>query len=201
MAKYWSFSFSISPCNEYSGLISFYNGLIFVLAVQGMLKNLLQHHSSKASIFWCLTFFMVSSHIPVLKTSYIIVPGKGEARAVKVRLSTSCFSVESVHPVKSCISAAGSGPLLAGDSACWVGKVGCCQGHHSGALTRLSHGLCGGAFPGQEQLFPPILRWPHAFTALLTGSGLGMAGALKISGEQCRSAKRLLAQDSQTFSI
>ena len=142
-----------------------------------------------------------NSHIHVLKTIYVIVPGKGEARTVKVCLSTSWFSVESVHPVKSCISAAGSGPLLVGDSVCWVGKVGCCQGHHSGALTRLSHCLCGGAFSGQEQLFPPFPGWPHTFTALLTGSGLAMAGALKIFGELCRSAKSLLAQDSQTFSI
>ena len=51
--KYWSFSFSISPSNEYSGLISFRMDWLDLLAVQGTLKSLLQHHSSKASIFWC----------------------------------------------------------------------------------------------------------------------------------------------------
>ena len=56
--KYLSFSFSISPSNEYSGLISFRMDLD-LLAVQGTLKNLLQHHSSKASILWCSAFFMV----------------------------------------------------------------------------------------------------------------------------------------------
>ena len=57
--KYWSFSFSISPSNEYSGLISFRMDWFDLLAVQGMLKSLLQHHSSKASILWCSAFFMV----------------------------------------------------------------------------------------------------------------------------------------------
>ena len=54
----WSFSFSISPSNEYSGLISFRRDR-FDLAVQGTLKSLLQHHSSKASVLWCSAFFMV----------------------------------------------------------------------------------------------------------------------------------------------
>ena len=57
--KYWSFSFSISPSNEYSGLISFRIDRLDLLAVQGTLKNLLQHHSSKASILLCSAFFMV----------------------------------------------------------------------------------------------------------------------------------------------
>ena len=56
--KYWSFSFSISPSNEYSGLISFWIDWIDLLAVQGTLKSLLQHHSLKASILWGLAFFM-----------------------------------------------------------------------------------------------------------------------------------------------
>ena len=51
--KYWSFSFSISPSNEHPGLISFRMGWLDLLAVQGILKSLLQHHSSKASILWC----------------------------------------------------------------------------------------------------------------------------------------------------
>ena len=59
-AKYWSFSFSISRSNEYSELISFRIDWFDLLAVQGTLKSLLQHHSSKVSILWCSAFFMVS---------------------------------------------------------------------------------------------------------------------------------------------
>ena len=62
--KYWSFSFSISPANEYSRLISFRIDWFDLLAVQGTLKSLLQHHSSKASVLQCLAFFMVQlSHV------------------------------------------------------------------------------------------------------------------------------------------
>ena len=62
--KYWGFSFNISPSNEYSGLISFRMDWLDLLAVQGTLKNLLQHHSSKASILWCSAFFIVQlSHL------------------------------------------------------------------------------------------------------------------------------------------
>ena len=57
--KYWSFSFSISPFNEYSGSISFKIDWFDLLAVQGTLKSLLQYHSSKASILWCSAFFIV----------------------------------------------------------------------------------------------------------------------------------------------
>ena len=57
--KYWSFSFSISPSSEYSGLTSFRVDWLDLLAVQGTLKSLLQHHSSKASILWCSAFFIV----------------------------------------------------------------------------------------------------------------------------------------------
>ena len=59
LPKYWRFSFSISPSNEYSGLISFRMDWLDLLAVQGTLKSLLQHHSSKASILWLLAFFIV----------------------------------------------------------------------------------------------------------------------------------------------
>ena len=62
--KYWSFSFSISPSNEYSGLTSFRIYWFDLLAVQGTLKSLLQHHSSKASIIWCSAFFMVQLSHP-----------------------------------------------------------------------------------------------------------------------------------------
>ena len=57
--KYWSFSFRISPSNECSGWISFRMDRLDLLAVQGNLKSLLQHHSSKASILWCSAFFIV----------------------------------------------------------------------------------------------------------------------------------------------
>ena len=57
--KYCSFSFNISPSREYSGLISFRMDWMHLLAVQGTLKSLLQHHSSKASILWCLAFFII----------------------------------------------------------------------------------------------------------------------------------------------
>jgi len=61
--KYCSFNFSISPSNEYSGLISFRMSRLDLLAVQGTLNSLLQHHSSKASIIWCSAFFIVQRHI------------------------------------------------------------------------------------------------------------------------------------------
>ena len=66
--KYWSFSFSISPSNEYSGLISFRIGWFDLLAVQGTLKSLLQHHSSKASILWHSAFVMVQLSQPYVTT-------------------------------------------------------------------------------------------------------------------------------------
>ena len=68
----WSFSFSISPSNEYSGLISFRIDWFNLLAVQGTLKSLLQHHSSKASILRCLTFFMVQLSHPYMTTGKTI---------------------------------------------------------------------------------------------------------------------------------
>ena len=66
--KYWSFSFSISPSNEYSGLISFRMDWLDLLAVQGTLKSLLQHHSSKASILRCSAFFIVQLSYPHMTT-------------------------------------------------------------------------------------------------------------------------------------
>ena len=66
--KYWSFSFSISPSNEYSGLISFRMDWFDLLEVQGTLKNLLQHHSSKASVLLCSTFFIVQLSHPYMTT-------------------------------------------------------------------------------------------------------------------------------------
>ena len=62
--KYWSFSFNISPTNEHPGLISFRMNWLDLLAVQGTLKSLLQHHSSKRSILWCSAFFRVQLSHP-----------------------------------------------------------------------------------------------------------------------------------------
>ena len=70
--KYWSFSFSISPSNKYSGLISFRMDWFDLLAVQGTLKSLLQHHSSKASIPWCSVFFIVQLSHPYITTGKTI---------------------------------------------------------------------------------------------------------------------------------
>ena len=68
--KYWSFSFSISPSSEYSGLISFRIDWLDLLAVGGTLKSLLQHHSSKASVLWCSAFFIVQLSHPHLTIVY-----------------------------------------------------------------------------------------------------------------------------------
>ena len=70
--KYWSFSFSIGPSNEHSGLISFRMDWLDLLAVQGILKSLLQHHSSKASILWCSAFFTVQLSHPYMNTGKTI---------------------------------------------------------------------------------------------------------------------------------
>ena len=70
--KYWSFSFKISPSNEYSRLIYFRMDWFDLLAVQGTLKSLLQHHSSKASILWHSAFFIVQLSYPYMTTGKII---------------------------------------------------------------------------------------------------------------------------------
>ena len=70
--KYWSFSFSISPSNDYSGLISFRRDWLDLLAVQGTVKSLLQHHSSKASILWRSVFFTVQFLHPSMTTGKTI---------------------------------------------------------------------------------------------------------------------------------
>ena len=71
-SKYWSFSFSISPSNEYSGLISFRMDWLDLLAIQGTLKSLLQYHSSKASILRCSAFFTVQLWHPYMTTGKTI---------------------------------------------------------------------------------------------------------------------------------
>ena len=72
VAKVWSFSFSISPFNKYSGLISFRTDWLDLLAVQGTLTSLLQHHSSKASILWHSAFFIVQLSHPYMTTGQTI---------------------------------------------------------------------------------------------------------------------------------
>ena len=70
--KYWNFSFSISPSNEYSGLISFRIDRFDLLEVQGTLNSLLQDHSSKASILWCSAFFIVQLSYPYMTSGKTI---------------------------------------------------------------------------------------------------------------------------------
>ena len=70
--KYWTFSFSLSPSNEYSGLFSFRIGWLDLLAVQGTLKSLLQHHNSKALILWHSAFFIVQLSHPYMTTGKTI---------------------------------------------------------------------------------------------------------------------------------
>ena len=75
--KYWSFSFNISPSNEYPGLISFRMDWLDLLAVQGTLKSLLQHHSSKTSILWHSTFFIVQLSHPFMTTGKTVALTRG----------------------------------------------------------------------------------------------------------------------------
>ena len=81
--KYWGFSFSISPFNEYSGLISFRLNWLDLLAVQGSLKSLLQHHSSKASILRCSAFFIVQLSHPYMTTGKTIALSRSLAQTTR----------------------------------------------------------------------------------------------------------------------
>ena len=83
--KYWSFSFSISASNDYSGLISFRIDWLDLIAVQRTLKNLLQHYSSKASILWCSDFLMVQLSHPYMTT------GKTTALAIQTFVTKWCL--------------------------------------------------------------------------------------------------------------
>ena len=78
--KYWSFSFNISPSNEHPGLISFRMAWLDLLAVQGTLKSLLQHHSSKASILWCSALFTVQLSHPYMTTGKTISKVRNKTR-------------------------------------------------------------------------------------------------------------------------
>ena len=83
--KYWSFSFSISPSKEHPGLISFTMDWLDLLAIQGTLKSLLQHHSSRASILWCSAFLMVQLSHPYVTT------GKTIALTAWTSVAKSCL--------------------------------------------------------------------------------------------------------------
>ena len=85
--KYWSFSFNISPSNEHSGLVSLRMDL---LAVQGTLKSLLQHHSSKASILWCSAFFIVQLSHPYMTTGKTIGSHSWIINSERIRILISC---------------------------------------------------------------------------------------------------------------
>ena len=86
--NYWSFSFSICPSNEYSGLISFRMDWLDLLAVQATLKHLLQHHSSKAPIFQCSAFFIVQLSHPYMTTGKTI--RSDQIRSVTQSCPTLC---------------------------------------------------------------------------------------------------------------
>ena len=93
--KYWSFSFSISPSNEYSGLISFRMDWLDLLAVQGTLKGLLQHHSSRASILQHSAFFRVQLSHPYMTT--------GKTIALTVGSLPPCYQSSLFHPEASAL--------------------------------------------------------------------------------------------------
>ena len=94
--KYWRFSFTISPSNEYSGLTSFRIDLLDFLAVQGTLENLLQNHRSKASIFQCSAFFMVQLSHPYMTTGKTIAL-TGWAFVGKVMSLAEAISTSPTH--------------------------------------------------------------------------------------------------------
>ena len=87
--KYWSFSFSISPFNEQSGLISFRMDWLDLLAVQGTLKSLLQHHSSKASILQRSAFFIVQLSLPYITTGKTIALTRQQRKAMTKNAQTT----------------------------------------------------------------------------------------------------------------
>ena len=92
--KYWSFSFSISPSNEHSGLISFRMDWLHLLAVQGTLKSLLQHNSSKASIIWHSAFFTVQLSHPYMTSCSVL------SKSLSITNSQSLFKlIQPSHPL------------------------------------------------------------------------------------------------------
>ena len=102
--KYWGFSFSISPSNEYSGLISFRMDWFDLLEVQGTLKSLLQHHSSKASILWHLAFFIVQLSHPYMTTGNNIALTRWifSGKVMSLLINTLCSFVIAFLPRSKC---------------------------------------------------------------------------------------------------
>ena len=96
--KYWSFSFNISPSSEHPGLISFRMDWLDLLAVQGTLKSLLQHHSSKASI-WCLAFFIVQFSHPDTTTGKTIALTR---RTFVDKVMSLLFNILRIHVSQGC---------------------------------------------------------------------------------------------------
>ena len=103
--KYWSFSFSISPSNEYSGLISFRMDLLDLHAVQGTLKSLFQHHSSKASILWHSAFFIVQLSCPYVTTGKTIALTRWTfvGKVMSLLCSMLCRLVTAFLPRSKCL--------------------------------------------------------------------------------------------------
>ena len=97
--KYWSFSFNISPSNEHPGLISFRMDWLDLFAVQGTLKSLLQHHSSKASILQCSAFFIVQLSHPYLTTGKTIALTR---RTFVCKVMSLLFNMLSAKLLQSC---------------------------------------------------------------------------------------------------
>ena len=102
--KYWSFSFSISPSNEYSGLISFRMDWLDLLAVQGTLKSLLQCHSSKAPILWCSVFFIVQLSHPYMTTGKTIALTRWTFVGKVISLLFNMLSSDHNFPFKEQVS-------------------------------------------------------------------------------------------------
>ena len=98
--RYWNFSFSISPFNEYLGLISFRMDSLDILAVQGTLKSLLQCHSSKAAILWCSVFFMVQLSHPYMTTG----------KTVALTLQISMLEAEHIQLISKVCGGTGGSP-------------------------------------------------------------------------------------------
>ena len=105
--KYWSFSFNISPSNEHSGLISFRMDLLDLLVVQGTLKSLLQHHSSKAPILRCSAFFIVQLSQPYMTTGKTIALTRrtfvGEVMSLLLNMLSSILLCKLPPSILTCL--------------------------------------------------------------------------------------------------
>ena len=116
--KYWSFSFSIIPSKEHPGLISFRMDWLDLLAVQGTLKSLLQHHSSKESILWCSAFFTVQLSHPYMTTGKTIALTRqtfaGQVMSLLFNMLSRLvitFLLKSKHPLISWLQSPSAGIL------------------------------------------------------------------------------------------